>query len=89
MPSSEKSKCCGAYVTRRFFMPCYSCACLMGGLCTAALLYMWSYWLAPLYGAKSEHLEEILALRRVWITLRQQLHECLSPGQGRVVGQLL
>ena len=30
MPSSEKSKCCGAYVTRRFFMPCYSCACLMG-----------------------------------------------------------
>ena len=35
MPSSEKSKCCGAYVTRRFFMPCHSCACLMGGLCTA------------------------------------------------------
>ena len=30
MPSSEKSKCCGAYVMRRFFMPCYSCACLMG-----------------------------------------------------------
>ena len=34
-------------------------------------------------------LEEILVLRRVWITLRQQLHECLSPDQGRVVGQLL
>ena len=34
-------------------------------------------------------LEEILALRHVWITLRQQLHECLSPVQGRVVGQLL
>ena len=58
MPSSEKSKCCGAYVTRRFFMPCYSCACFMGGLCTAALLYMWSYWLAPLYGAKSERRRE-------------------------------
>ena len=78
MPSSEKSKCCGAYVTRRFFMPCYSCACLMGGLCTAALLYMWSYWLAPLYGAKSEHLEEILALRLIWITLRHRLHARLS-----------
>ena len=38
---------------------------------------------------KRAHLEEILALRHVWITLRQQLHECLSPGQGRVVGQLL
>ena len=38
---------------------------------------------------KKVTLEEILALWRVWITLRQQLHECLSPGQGRVVGQLL
>ena len=38
---------------------------------------------------KKVTLEEILALRHVWITLRQQLHECLSPGQGRVVGQLL
>ena len=38
---------------------------------------------------KKVTLEEILALGRVWITLRQQLHECLSPGQGRVVGQLL
>ena len=36
-----------------------------------------------------KHFEEILVLRRVWITLRQQLHECLSPEQGRVVGQLL
>ena len=36
-----------------------------------------------------ERLGEFLALRHVWITLRQQLHECLSPGQGRVVGQLL
>ena len=34
-------------------------------------------------------LEEILALRCVCFTLRQQLHECLSPDQGRVVGQLL
>ena len=36
-----------------------------------------------------EHLEEILVVRRVRFTLRQQLHECLSPEQGRVVGQLL
>ena len=41
----------------------------------------------PIY--KNVTLEEILALRHIWITLRQQLHECLSPGQGRVVGQLL
>ena len=119
MPSSEKSKCCGAYVTRRFFMPCYSCACLMGN---SELLCMWSGWIVPLYREKSERrreskhcglyglhfanncthygawaahlnkkvtLEEILVLRRVWITLRQQLHECLSPDKGRVVGQLL
>ena len=104
MPSSEKSKCCGAYVTRRFFMPCYSCACLMGN---SELLCMWSGWIVPLYREKSERrreskhcglyglhfvsdcmhygawaahlnkkvtLEEILALGRVWITLRQQLH---------------
>ena len=45
-------------------------------------------WAVPL-NIKMSHLEEILALRHVWITLRQQLHECLSPGQGRVVGQLL
>ena len=30
-------------------------------------------------------LEEILALRRVWITLRHQWGNCLSPDQGRVL----
>ena len=35
---------------------------------------------------KKSHLEEILALRRVWITLRQQLHECLSPVKGELSG---
>ena len=28
--SSQKSWCCGEYVYSTFFMPCYSCACLMG-----------------------------------------------------------
>ena len=30
-------------------------------------------------------LEEILALRRVWITLRHQWGNCVSPDQGRVL----
>ena len=28
--SAQKSLCCGEYVYSTFFMPCYSCACLMG-----------------------------------------------------------
>ena len=47
----------------------------------------------PYYGGlgctliyKKVTLEEILALRRVWITLRQQLHECLSPVKGELSG---
>ena len=37
----------------------------------------------PIY--KNVTLEEILALRHVWITLRQQRGNCLSPDQGRVL----
>ena len=35
---------------------------------------------------KKSHLEEILVLRRVWITLRQQLTDCLSPDRGELKG---
>ena len=35
---------------------------------------------------KKSHLEEILVLRRVWITLRQQLNDCLSPDRGELKG---
>ena len=28
--SAQKSWCCGEYVYSTFFMPCHSCACLMG-----------------------------------------------------------
>ena len=37
----------------------------------------------PIY--KNVTLEEILALRHVWITLRHQWGNCLSPDQGRVL----
>ena len=86
MPSSEKSKCCGAYVTRRFFMLCYNCACLMGVTlycCTAVYVVV---LVCSLIWSEIGTLEEILALRRVWITLRQQLHECLSPDKGELSG---
>ena len=85
-------------------LPCRTCAdscprrCLRraSGICSIPRLNRRHQQIRAIpagYGHKPKKqigtLEEILALRCVCFTLRQQLHECLSPDQGRVVGQLL
>ena len=88
--SAQKSLCCGEYVYSTFFMPCYSCACLMGN---SELLCMWSGWIVPLYREKSERRREskrcdVYVLHSLITTTARQLAPCRGSDIRAVVGEV-